>query len=106
MAQAQNAVVIDMGTPASPAGAGATATTTTPAPRKPSDTLFGPNIGVLGGGPDWTENHEKNQDVLTPEIVKGWIAKSKQVSAPVQSRLRSPLALLPLSPFLIYIHVP
>ncbi|KAI0656938.1 hypothetical protein C8Q70DRAFT_305267 [Cubamyces menziesii] len=78
MAQAQNAVVIDMGTPAPPAAAGATTTATTPAPRKPSDTLFGPNIGVLGGGPDWTENHEKNQDVLTPEIVKGWIAKSKQ----------------------------
>ena len=97
MAQAQNAVVIDMGTPAPPAAAGATTTATTPAPRKPSDTLFGPNIGVLGGGPDWTENHEKNQDVLTPEIVKGWIAKSKQVSAFAYPKVQSLLALFPLS---------
>ncbi len=47
------------------------------------DTLFGPNIGVLGGGPEWAESPEKSQDVLTPEVVKGWIAKSKQVSSPV-----------------------
>ncbi|KAH9941573.1 uncharacterized protein BXZ73DRAFT_88090 [Epithele typhae] len=70
-----NPVVIDMGTPA-PAP-----TTTTPTPasaNKGSDTLFGPNIGVLGGGPEWTEHSEKSADVLTPEIVKGWIAKSKE----------------------------
>ncbi|KAI1788674.1 hypothetical protein LXA43DRAFT_1024605 [Ganoderma leucocontextum] len=72
----QNAVVIDMGTPA-PAPAATPATTATSTP-KGSDTLFGPNIGVLGGGPEWTESQEKTSDVLTPDIVKGWIAKSKE----------------------------
>nr|VWP00911.1 Cellulose-growth-specific protein [Ganoderma boninense] len=72
----QNAVVIDMGTPApAPVAAPAAATATT---NSKSDTLFGPNIGVLGGGPEWTESQEKSSDVLTPEIVKGWIAKSKE----------------------------
>ncbi|KAI0367651.1 hypothetical protein BV20DRAFT_970202 [Pilatotrama ljubarskyi] len=74
MAHTQNAVVIDMGTPAPAAGA----PQSSPAAPKANDTLFGPNIGVLGGGPDWAESPEKSQDVLTPEIVKGWIAKSKQ----------------------------
>ncbi|KAH9847448.1 hypothetical protein C2E23DRAFT_848506 [Lenzites betulinus] len=78
MAQTPNAVVIDMGTPAPAAGTGAGAGTTAPPAAKANDTLFGPNIGVLGGGPEWTESPEKSQDVLTPEIVKGWIAKSKQ----------------------------
>ena len=83
MAQTQNnAVVIDMGTPAAP-GAAAAAPGTTPVPdKKASDTLFGPNIGVLGGGPAWTESGEKSSDVLTPDIVKNWIAKSKEVSGP------------------------
>ncbi|PIL23552.1 hypothetical protein GSI_14865 [Ganoderma sinense ZZ0214-1] len=73
----QNAVVVDMSTPApAPAAAPAAATATT---SSKSDTLFGPNIGVLGGGPEWTESQEKSSDVLTPEIVKGWIAKSKEV---------------------------
>ena len=44
-----------------------------------SDTLFGPNIGIVGGCTDWTQRHEKVTDELTPEIVKGWIAKSKEV---------------------------
>ena len=54
---------------------------------KGNDTLFGPNIGVLGGGPEWTESMEKSADVHTPEIVKGWIAKSKEVSDSVLSGL-------------------
>lgn len=84
MAQAQNAVVIDMGTPAPAAeGTGVTAAATAPPASKTNDTLFGPNIGVLGGGPEWAESPDKSQDVLTPEVVKGWIAKSKQVSSPV-----------------------
>ncbi|CDO70530.1 hypothetical protein BN946_scf184569.g73 [Trametes cinnabarina] len=81
MATHNNAVILNMGTPAPPATAGdaGNAAATTPSTtQKSNDTLFGPNIGLLGGGPDWTESHEKNQDVLTPEIVKGWIAKSKQ----------------------------
>lgn len=84
MAQAQNAVVIDMGTPAPAAGAGTGVAATAPPASKANDILFGPNIGVLGGGPEWAESPEKSQDVLTPEVVKGWIAKSKQVSGPVQ----------------------
>ena len=76
----QNAVVIDMGTPAPAPAVGPAATATT---NSKSDTLFGPNIGVLGGGPEWTESQEKSSDVLTPEIVKGWIAKSKEVSVSV-----------------------
>ena len=82
MAQTQNnAVVIDMGTPAAP-GAAATPGTAPATDKKTSDTLFGPNIGVLGGGPAWTESGEKSSDVLTPDIVKNWIAKSKEVSRP------------------------
>ena len=91
----QNAVVIDMGTPAPAPAVGPAATATT---NSKSDTLFGPNIGVLGGGPEWTESQEKSSDVLTPEIVKGWIAKSKEVSVSVflgawessSARARSP----------------
>ena len=83
-------VVIDMGTPAPPAAAQgpgtAQAAAATPG-SKGNDTLFGPNIGVLGGGPEWTESQEKSSDVLTPEIVKGWIAKSKEVSSQSCTRL-------------------
>lgn len=43
------------------------------------ETLFGPNIGIVSSGPKWAEKHEKSSDELTPEIVKAWIAKSKQV---------------------------
>lgn len=50
--------------------------------KKKQDTLFGPNIGIVSGGPDWTERTSDGKlvDELTPEIVKGWIAKSKEVS--------------------------
>ncbi|KAH9933058.1 uncharacterized protein B0H18DRAFT_985359 [Fomitopsis serialis] len=34
---------------------------------KKSDTLFGPNIGIVSGGPAWTERHERGADELTPE---------------------------------------
>ncbi len=50
------------------------------APKKKQDTLFGPNIGIVARGPEWTESREKVIDELTPEIVRTWIAKSKQVS--------------------------
>lgn len=79
MAQ-QQPVVIDMGnvTP-----------TLAPQPKdkKAADTLFGPNIGVLSTGPKWTERQEKSPDPLTAEVVKSWIAKSKEVSgyAPIRS---------------------
>lgn len=76
MAQQQEAVVINMGdlninSPGESSGS----------TKKKQDTLFGPNIGIVAKGPEWTENREKVIDELTPEIVRGWIAKSKEVSA-------------------------
>lgn len=67
---AQEAVVIDMGDLNDLAN------------NKKQDTLFGPNIGVVASGPAWTEMNEKKSlgDQLTPEIVKGWITKSKEVN--------------------------
>ena len=69
MAAAQDAVVLNMG---NPNGLDANK-------EKTSDTLFGPNIGIVSGGPEWTERHEKSSDELTPEIIKSWIARSKEV---------------------------
>ncbi|KZT04492.1 uncharacterized protein LAESUDRAFT_682687 [Laetiporus sulphureus 93-53] len=68
MAAAQDAVVLNMG---NPNGLDANK-------EKTSDTLFGPNIGIVSGGPEWTERHEKSSDELTPEIIKNWIARSKE----------------------------
>jgi len=50
-------------------------------PPKKHDTLFGPNIGIVSSGPEWTEaSRDKSLvDELTPEIVKSWVAKSKEV---------------------------
>ena len=50
-------------------------------PPKKHDTLFGPNIGIVSSGPEWTEaSRDKSLvDELTPEIVKNWVAKSKEV---------------------------
>lgn len=47
---------------------------------KKHDTLFGPNIGIVSSGPEWTETSRDKSvvDELTPEIVKGWVAKSKE----------------------------
>jgi hypothetical protein len=49
--------------------------------KKKEDALFGPNIGVVSSGPAWTNNKQKKvvADELTPEVVKSWIAKSKEV---------------------------
>lgn len=70
----QEAVVIDMGD----------LSDITNTDKKRQDTLFGPNIGTITSGPAWTEASEKEKqsvvDQLTPEVVKGWIAKSKEVS--------------------------
>lgn len=51
--------------------------------KKKSDTLFGPDIGIVSGGPAWTEAlRGKNlpADELTVDVVKGWIEKSRKVS--------------------------
>jgi hypothetical protein len=56
------------------------------ATKKKSDTLFGPNIGIISGGPAWTEavrGKKQPVDELTVDVVKGWIEKSKQVRATV-----------------------
>ncbi|KAI0739062.1 hypothetical protein C8Q80DRAFT_1203747 [Daedaleopsis nitida] len=73
---ADTRVVVDMNALAAPASTAQAPAALGSTPK--NDTLFGPNIGVLGAGPAWTERAEKSEDVLTPEIVKGWIAKSKE----------------------------
>ena len=49
--------------------------------KKTQESLFGPNIGVVSGGPAWATATEKKvlTDELTPDIVNGWIEKSKDV---------------------------
>lgn len=73
----QEAVVIDMGD--------LSGNSNSNGKKKKLDTLFGPNIGVVANGPAWTEPevNEKDPgafDELTPDVVKTWIAKSKEVS--------------------------
>ena len=48
---------------------------------KKQDTLFGPNIGIVSPGPDWASKvaEKAKTDELTPEIVRNWIEKSKEV---------------------------
>ncbi|KAH9947547.1 hypothetical protein B0H21DRAFT_738501 [Amylocystis lapponica] len=70
MAQGTDTVVINMGD-VNPDGI---------ATEKKSDTLFGPNIGIVNSGPEWTEKKEIGKDELTPEIVKSWISKSKETN--------------------------
>ncbi|KAJ3908766.1 hypothetical protein F5879DRAFT_936149 [Lentinula edodes] len=52
--------------------------------KKGPDTLFGPNIGVISGGPAWTNGTEKKvlKDELTVDVVKSWVEKSKEPSQP------------------------
>jgi hypothetical protein len=124
---AQQAAVIDMNTTTNGsngndvAGAGGSndANTATPdnTPRNMSSTttssgrkttqepLFGPNIGLVSSGPSWAVTHEKKvvTDDLTPDVVKGWVEKSKQTSQPTTTlqalvNLKRPtLRLSPLS---------
>ncbi|KAF8637852.1 hypothetical protein AX17_002478 [Amanita inopinata Kibby_2008] len=115
MAQASdaNAIVINMDTVDNPSGP---ATTTTAAANTSSsasgnsrkltqEPLFGPNIGFVSSGPSWAITHEKKvvTDDLTPQVVKGWIEKSKQTSYPTTTlqalvNLKRPtLRLSPLS---------
>lgn len=67
---------------------------------KKADTLFGPNIGIVSGGPKWTERKERKAagagDELTPEIVRAWMAKSKQVSVRERFRIVWPRLSCPL----------
>ncbi|EIN08449.1 hypothetical protein PUNSTDRAFT_52848 [Punctularia strigosozonata HHB-11173 SS5] len=51
--------------------------------KKKQETLFGPNIGIVSSGPDWTCAKEKEtKDELTLDTVKNWIVKSKEGSHP------------------------
>lgn len=49
--------------------------------KKQQDPLFGPNIGVVSAGPEWADTNDKKAaiDQLTPDIVKAWIERSKEV---------------------------
>ena len=50
---------------------------------KNKDTLFGPSIGVINSGPKWAQSPKTKaapEDELTPEIVRSWVMKSKEVS--------------------------
>ncbi|KAF9447753.1 hypothetical protein P691DRAFT_775912 [Macrolepiota fuliginosa MF-IS2] len=74
--------------------------------KKASDPLFGPNIGPCSAGPAWTTAASRKKlitDDLTPEVLSGWIEKSKQPSHPTTTlqalvNLKRPtLRLSPLS---------
>ena len=53
------------------------------------DTLFGPSVGVTNNTPDWCAGFKENDenddekkdfiDELTPDVVKEWIRRSKDV---------------------------
>lgn len=50
-----------------------------------NETLFGPALGAVQPAPDWTNVKASTKDLsdeLTPEIVRSWIAKSKDPSQP------------------------
>ena len=48
---------------------------------KKHETLFGPSLGTVSSGPAWANQTKATQgDELTPETVKAWVAKSKEVS--------------------------
>lgn len=69
------------------------------------DTLFGPNIGVVNTTIPWAQSVTKrtSEDSLSPEVIKSWIAKSKQPSQPTTTlqalvNLKRPtLRLVPLA---------
>ncbi|KAJ8462197.1 hypothetical protein ONZ45_g18021 [Pleurotus djamor] len=71
-----------------------------------SEMVFGPNIGLLSSGPAWTQKKEKKvlTDELTPDVVRGWVEKSKNSNQPTTTlqalvNLKRPtLRLSPLAP--------
>lgn len=89
---------------------------TTRADRKTLEPLFGPNIGAVSSGPAWTGYVDKDKkvlgggytgpsssDELTPEVINGWVEKSKDPTQPTTTlqalvNLKRPsLRLVPLS---------
>jgi hypothetical protein len=81
----EDAIVINMNSNSAFGGGGdantATNSTMSSTTRKTKEPLFGPNIGFVSTGPSWAVTNEKKvvTDDLTPDVVKGWMEKSKQV---------------------------
>lgn len=81
----EEAIVINLNSDSAFGGGGVSSTATNSAmsstTRKTQEPLFGPNIGFVTTGPSWAVTNEKKvvTDDLTPDVVKGWIEKSKQV---------------------------
>ncbi|KAH9061115.1 hypothetical protein EDB87DRAFT_1576486 [Lactarius vividus] len=65
---------------------GVEAVSTEPQTEKRQETLFGPNIGIVGDGPAWAQSEDAKKgtlsDYLTPEIVKRWVETSKDTIQP------------------------
>jgi hypothetical protein len=59
------------------------AVSTEPQSEKRQETLFGPNIGIVGDGPAWAQSADAKKgtppDCITPEIVRRWVETSKEV---------------------------
>ena len=57
-----------------------------PPKERRQETLFGPNIGIVGDGPAWAQSHDAKKsassDFLTPEVVRRWVEMSKEVLFP------------------------
>ena len=66
-----------------PTSSAVEAVSTEPQSEKRQETLFGPNIGIVGDGPAWAQSEDTKKgtpsDFLTPEIVKRWVETSKEV---------------------------
>lgn len=69
-ANTQDAVVINMDDPTSK--------------EKKQETLFGPNIGVVGSTPQWAQSiaQKAPADVVSSNIIQNWITRSKEPSQP------------------------
>lgn len=54
--------------------------------EKRQETLFGPNIGIVGDGPAWAQSADAKKDTpsdcITPEIVRRWVESSKETIQP------------------------
>lgn len=57
-----------------------------PPKERKQETLFGPNIGIVGDGPAWAQSHDAKKsassDFLTPEVVRRWVEMSKETTQP------------------------
>lgn len=71
---------------------------------KKADTLFGPGVGVIPSGPNWTDSPAPRKDEISPDVVKAWVNKSKDTAVPTTTlqalvNLKRPsIKLSPLAP--------